>query len=259
MTSIKITLQSTILKLLSQPRVDKRLGGGEHYFTEAVLNEYLAENKPSRELITQTLWSLIGRGLIYIDMWQPAPANWEWRLTEAGTATTKDEQFNPDDPELYMARLRSNTPNMSDLVAVYAAEAVRCYTHECYLASAVMLGVASEAAFMEMAQSSIPWLQSSGASLKKVLDDPRQPYVRKFEEFRKRIEPRKADLPDELADGMSLTFDAVLDLLRIRRNDSGHPTGKPMLREDQYISLQMFGRYLQRLYQFRAFFLSASP
>jgi hypothetical protein len=257
MTS-KITLQSTILRLLSQPRVDKRLGRGEHYFTAAVLNEYPAEQRPSRELIAQTLWSLVGRGLIYIDMWQPAPENWEWRLTETGTSATKDEQFNPDDPELYMARLRSNTPNMSDLVAVYAAEAVRCYTHECYLASAVMLGVASEAAFMEMAESSVLWLQSSSVTLKKFLDDPRQPYVRKFEEFRKRIEPRKADLPDELSDGMSLTFDTVLDLLRIRRNDSGHPTGKPMLRADQYSSLQMFGRYLQRLYQFRAFFQSGN-
>lgn len=259
MTSTNITLQSTILRLLSQSRVDKRLGRGEHYFTEAVLNEYPAERRPSRDLIAQTLWSLVGKGLIYIDIWQPAPENWEWRLTDAGTAAAKDEQFNPDDPELYMARLRSNIPDMSDLVAVYANEAVRCYTHECYLASAVMLGVASEAAFMEMAESSVTWLQSAGLTLKKVLDDPRQPYVKKFEEFRKRIEPRKADLPNELADGMSLTFDAVLDLLRIRRNDSGHPTGKPMLREDQYISLQMFSRYLQRLYQFRTFFLEHHP
>jgi len=202
---------------------------------------------------------VIGKGFIYINMGQSAPENWEWRLTDAGTAAAKDEQFNPDDPELYMARLHANIPAMSDLVAIYANEAVRCYTHECYLASAVMLGVASEAAFMEMATSSVTWLQTAGQTLQKVLDNPRQPYVKKFEEFRKRMEPRKADLPEELADGMSLTFDAVLDLLRIRRNASGHPTGKPMLREDQYVSLQMFSRYLQRLYQFRAFFLGASP
>lgn len=259
MSTNTVTLQSAILRLLSEPRVDKRLGRGEHYFTEAVLNEYPAESRPSPELISQTLWSLVGRGLIYINMWQPAPENWEWRLTDAGIAAAKDEQFNPDDPERYMSRLRSNIADISDLVFMYADEAVGCYTHGCYLASAVMLGVASEAAFMEMATESVAWLQSSGAALKNILHDSRQPYVRKFEEFRKRIEPRKGDLPEELADGMSLTFDAVLDLLRIRRNDAGHPTGKPVLREDQYISLQMFARYLQRLYQFRAFFQSASP
>jgi hypothetical protein len=253
------TLQSTILRLLSQPNVDKRLGRGHHYFTEAVLKEYPKDNQPSHEIITQTLWSLVGRGLIYIDIWQPAPENWEWRLTDVGTEAAKDEQFNPDDPERYISRLRANIPEMSDLVSLYADEAVRCYTHACYLASAVMLGVASEAAFIEMAEASTNWLQSAGVTLKRILDDPRQPYVKKFEEFRKRIEPRKADLPDELADGMSLTFDAVVDLLRVRRNDAGHPTGKPVLRQDQYISLQMFGRYLQRLYQFRAFFLSVTP
>jgi hypothetical protein len=236
--------------------VDKRLGRGHHYFTEAVLNAYPNDNQPSHELIAQTLWSLIGRGLIYIDMWQPAPENWEWLLTDTGTQAAKDEQFNPDDPERYIAHLRSNVPDMSNLVSIYADEAIRCYTHACYLASAVMLGVASEAAFIEMAEASLDWFQSSGVALKKILDDPRQPYIKKFEEFRKRIEPRKAELPDELADGMSLTFDAVIDLLRIRRNDAGHPTGKAVLRDDQYISLQMFGRYLQRLYQFRAFFLS---
>jgi hypothetical protein len=257
MSTNPVTLQSTILNLLSEPNVDKRLGRGEHYFTEAVLNRYPAERKPSRNLITQTLWSLLGRGLVYIDIWQPAPENWEWQLTDLGKMAAKDEQFNPDDPERYIMRLRSNITDISNLVSMYTEEAIRCYTQGSYLASAVMLGVASEAAFIEMAEASLNWLQSSGETLTKILADPRQPYVRKFEEFRKRIEPRKADLPDELVDGMSLTFDAVLDLLRIRRNDAGHPTGKPVLREDQYISLQMFARYLQRLYQFRAFFLNS--
>jgi hypothetical protein len=259
MSSNIVTLQSVILRLLSQPTVDKRLGGGRYYFTEEVMKKYSAGNTPSRELISQTLWSLVGRGFVYIDIGQSAPENWEWRLTGAGTATAQDEQFNPDDPERFLARLRTNAPDMSNLVAAYADEAVRCYTHGCYLASAVMLGVASEAAFLEMADASTAWLEGVGAAaLKKILDDPRGHYVGKFSEFRKRIEPRKSDLPDHLADGMSLTFDAVLDLLRIRRNDAGHPTGKSVSREDQYISLQMFGRYLQRLYQFRTFFLGSA-
>jgi hypothetical protein len=251
----ELTVQSTILRLLSQPNVDKRLGKGKHYFTEAVLNHYPAESRPSPHLITQTLWSLVGKGLVYIDIQQPAPENWSWRLTNAGVESAKDEQFNPDDPERYLVRLRSNVPDISDLVYMYAKEAIHCYNHECYLASAVMLGVASEAAFLEMAQASVNWLQSSGQKLQEILDNPRQPYVKKFSEFRKRIEPRKSELPTDLGDGMSLTFDSVLDLLRMSRNEAGHPTGKTISREDQYISLQMFGRYLKRLYDLRNFFL----
>jgi len=253
-----MTLQSTILRLLSQPNVDKRLGRGKHYFTQAVMNQYQPENRPSPELVTQTLWSLVGRGLVYIDINQPAPENWSWRLTNAGVEAAKDDQFNPDDPKRYLLRLRSNVPDISNLVFMYAEEAVRCYMHECYLASAVMLGVASEAAFLEMAQASVGWLHTAGQKLQAIIDNPRQPYVKKFEEFRKRIEPRKSELPAELADGMSLTFDSVLDLLRISRNEAGHPTGKSVSREDQYISLQMFGRYIQKLYALKAFFLQSS-
>lgn len=250
-----LTLQSTILRLLAQRNVDKRLGRERSYFAEAVMKQFPAENPPARALITQVLWSLVGKGLVYIDIEQPAPENWSWRLTNIGAISARDEHFNPDDPERYLSRLRANVPDMSDLVFTYAEEAVRCYTHECYLASAVMLGVASEAAFLEMAYASINWLQASGQRLQAVLDNPREPYVKKFEEFRKRIDPRKSELPPELADGMSLTFDSVLDLLRTSRNEAGHPTGKSILREDQYNSLQMFGRYLKKLYDLRTFFL----
>jgi hypothetical protein len=252
-----LTLQSTIMRLLAQPNVDKRLGRGRHYFTEAVMNQFPAQERPAPELIAQVLWSLVGKGLVYIDIEQSAPENWSWRLTNAGVVSAKDEQFNPDDPERYLLRLRSNIPDIGNLVSMYTGEAVRCYTHECYFASAVMLGVASEAAFLEMAQASVDWLGTAGQKLQAILDNPRQSYVDKFREFRKRIEPRKPELPTELADGMSLTFDSVLDLLRVSRNEAGHPTGKSILREDQYISLQMFGRYIQKLYALKAFFLES--
>lgn len=253
----ELTLQSTILRLLSDPTVDKRLGRGEHYFPQAVINQYPADNRPSSDQINQTLWSFVGKGLVYIDIWQHAPENWEWQLTNAGVQSAKDERFNPDDPERYLARLRSSIPDLSDLVLIYVEESVHCYNHERYLASAVMIGAASEAAFLEMAQASINWLESSGAKLQEILNNPRQPYVVKFREFRKRIESRKNDLPDSLKDGMDLTFNSILDLLRENRNDAGHPTGRIILREDQYISLQMFSRYIKRLYSFKDFFQSA--
>ena len=53
---------------------------------------------------------------------------------------------------------------------------------------------------------------------------------------------------------MALTLDSVLDLLRIYRNQAGHPTGKHVSRDDAFITLQMFARYLQKLYTLRSFF-----
>jgi hypothetical protein len=250
----KLTLQSEIIRLLSQDNIDRRLGRGRLYFPDEVQKQFSQENKPSKDQINQTLWALLGKGLVYIDISQPSADNWEWCLTDTGKISASDEQFNPDDPERYLERLKKNVPEINPLVYQYADEAVNCYNHDCYLASAVMLGAASEAAFLEMAYGSIPWFDELGDSLKTILDNPRQPYIKKFQEFRKKIDIKKSKLPKDLEEKLHLTFDSLLDLYRVTRNDVGHPTGKMIERDDQYISLQMFGRYLQTVYRMKSSF-----
>jgi hypothetical protein len=89
------------------------------------------------------------------------------------------------------------------------------------------------------------------------LANPRISYNRKFQEIRKALESKKAALPGELIDGMSLLFDSVLDLLRVNRNDAGHPSGKHFGRGDCFIALRMASRYLQRIYALKQSFCAA--
>ena len=126
-------------------------------------------------------------------------------------------------------------------------EALVCHTHRAYLASAVMLGVASEAALLDLASATASWLGHFGTKLSEALKNGRTPIGPLFDLFRRAIEPHKPLLPDELRDGLTLTMDAVADAIRLTRNDSGHPTGKALDREDQYIALQMSGRYFVKL------------
>lgn len=248
-------LQTTLLKLLANPNTDTRLGQGRYYLAESLRSQFPPDQEPTTTQIMSAVWSLISQGLTYIDYSQPAPENWNLRLTDAGLAAAHDEAMNPDNSGDYLERLATVVPDDSLAVLQYAREAVISYNHRCYLASAVMLGVASEAAFLETARSlgnSLPTGQ--GEKFLKIVENPRTNYITKFIEFRKRVEPVKSRIPDELSDGMSLTLDSVLDLLRIYRNEAGHPTGKQILREDAFISLQMFARYLQRLYALKAFF-----
>lgn len=246
-------LQSTVLRVLAKPGTDRRLGQGRHYLVQAVMDE-VPEGQIHGEIM-EAVWALVGQGLAYIDISQRAPENWTVLLTRSGADAARDGEINPDDPGGYLARLKEMVPDASPEVVRYAQEALNSYNNQCHLASAVMLGVASEAAFLEMAPSSAAWLSGEqGARLDKLLRDPRSNYVAKFGEFRKRVAPLKDELPDELSDGMALTLDAVLDLLRVHRNDAGHPTGKQIRRDDAFIHLQMFARYLQKLYALKAFF-----
>lgn len=64
----------------------------------------------------------------------------------------------------------------------------------------------------------------------------------------------RPQLPENLAD--TLTLDAVADLLRVTRNDAGHPTGRRIDEDTAYTHLQMAARYLQKMTALEAHFLS---
>jgi len=249
------TLQTVLLTVLSRPNADRRLGRGQYHLFEEVLKELPSEQRITKKAFMEAVWSLISQGLAFIDFSQSAPENWELKLTRAGQEAAFDQGFNPDNAGQYLKKLQERIPDLSSLVLRYTHEAVRSYVNRCYLASAVMLGVASEAAFFDLAEAFASWLpENESSKFRKILDDPRKHYISKFEEFRKRIQSHKSELPPQLADNMALMMDSVLDLLRIYRNDAAHPTGKEIERDEAYISLQMFARYLKRMYDLKAFF-----
>jgi hypothetical protein len=255
-------LQTALLKVLANPGTDKRLGRGREYLIPALVEEVRSAS-PGAELpfrhAMAAVWSLVSQGLAYIDFSQSVPENWQLLLTDAGIAAAQDEAINPNNPGQYLERLKVMTPHVSDIVRQYAREAVISYNSQCYLASTVVLGVASEAAFLEMARAFGSWLSSEqGDRLLQIIENPRTSYINKFSEFRKRIEPQKPNMPQELSDGMSVTLDAVLDVLRTNRNDIGHPTGKQVARDDVAIYLGIFPRYLQKLYALKEFFETPS-
>jgi hypothetical protein len=248
-------LQTSLIKLLKSSKVDRRLGKGEFYLAEQLTQVFPAHEQPDQRQIMEAVWSLISQGLAYIDYSQSSADNWKLHLTRAGEATANDQSINPDSPGEYLQRLQEDVPEASDTVHRYLNEALSSYTNRCYLASAVMLGVASEAAFHEMAVSFGQWLPSKeGEKLLSLIAKRNVAYLAKFEAFRKKLEPRKPDIPAELSDGMALTLDSILDLLRIYRNEAGHPWGKQIDRAQARINLEMFVRYLQRMCAFKAFF-----
>ena len=144
----KDELQRLTLDLLSQG-VDSRLGHGDFYLAEQI-HQRAPGQDITRSDVQQTVWSLVSQGLAYIDFSQNAPENWKLCLTEAGHAAVRDEEFNPNDPAGYLARLVNQIPGISDDVRIYAKEALHAYNAQLYLSCSVMLGVASEAAFLEL-------------------------------------------------------------------------------------------------------------
>ena len=85
-------------------------------------------------------------------------------------------------------------------------------------------------------------------------DSERNGFLKKFSEFRKRLMPEKGNLPPELADGLDIQVSAALDLLRVARNDAGHPKQAQVGRDDCFVNLRIFPRMAARMYTLKEFF-----
>ena len=79
--------------------------------------------------------------------------------------------------------------------------------------------------------------------------------LQKFRKFRAAFEKNaQADLPGNIKENLDIEFDGILSVIRTFRNDSGHPSGKILEREQTYVLLQMFVPYCKKLYQLMEFF-----
>ncbi len=255
-----VELQTALLKVLADPN-GRRLAwvtnsGG--YFHQELQKMFGDRRRVQPRAANQAVWSLIQQGLAYMDFSGDRSNDWFLRLTEAGEAAADEETAGPDNPDLFFERLKRKVPDASDIVMQYAHEAIIAYRNLCDLASTVMIGVASEAAFLETARAFDKWLGGSpdaaGQKLRKVLNDPRTQIKSIFDAFRAAFESNNATIPHRLRDGIETDFLAVFTLLRIYRNDAGHPTKTVIEREDVSNHLRMLPRYLRRLYDHRNFF-----
>lgn len=243
--------------------LDSRIGIGRHGLVKEVTQRYPSEPKPSPTQITEAAWGLVARGLAYIDFSMDTgqsggnyadPASWWLFLTARGRAYAADELPNPDIPDKYLQRIVQSVPVLSEVVKLYLREALETYRSQNYIASSVMLGVAAEAAFLEMAEAFANYL--SGAErdkFRKMLDDPRVSYNKVFEDFRERTSQRKKVL-GKLGDNLDIQLHSTLDMIRNYRNDAGHPSGLSMNRADCFVNLVAFARAAERLYGLKAFF-----
>ena len=70
----------------------------------------------------------------------------------------------------------------------------------------------------------------------------------KIEEFEKRLSSFKGNLPEPLRDNLDILLNGIFTLIRMTRNEVGHPTGRVMKRNETFAQLQMFVPYCKRVY-----------
>lgn len=237
-----MTPRATILRLLATPQTDAR-------HADSCLPALVRQEAGCRpHEVWEALWGLVGEGLIYLDpdgQGGSSQDNWRWRLSADGIQAVSGRSWEPREPEGYLRRLRDEIPDLDPIVDRYVEEALRAFNARCYLSSSVMLGVASEQAFLALATTVAHALGSNAEKLAVALANQRASQHSRFIELRKVLEPRRSTIPHDLAD--TLTLDAVSDLLRITRNAAGHPTGSIVDENTARTHLLIAGDYLRKM------------
>jgi hypothetical protein len=239
-----VDVRRAVLVRLGTPQAECRFSERSFIFP------FAAELGCRPHQVHEAIWGLVAEGLVYLDPSGQGSStdNWHWRLSAAGIAAATGGSWEPRDIDGYLRRLRAHRPEVDPVAVSYVAEALRAFNARCYLATSVMLGVASESVINGLGRAIVIVQGSRATKLAQLLNGSTSRLAAQFEEMRKQLV--QMDLPEGLTD--TLTLDAVADLLRISRNHVGHPTGATVDEDTAYTHLQMAARYLQKMTTLRA-------
>jgi hypothetical protein len=202
-----------------------------------------------REVVHEVIWDLVVERVLTIK--SNDGYNWAFlKLTDFGQEVVREQRWSPYDPDGYLRELANLAPRLANLCEMYIAEALSCFRGGSYLATAVMLGAASEGNVSDlfsrydeaMAKGRVPERSGYEQKLQKA-----RSFYEKYDVFRRYFDPVRKNLPDRLVGDLDGQMDGVLHLIRSYRNDAGHPTRTKKERMAAFRSLVLFVPYCQRI------------
>ena len=205
-----------------------------------------------RELFREAFWDLFRQGVIMIGADDANKAFPWFAVTSQGKRLLEgSDPYFFYDVDTYEKRIRAEIPKIDDTTLIYLKEAMQAFRAGCILSCSVMLGVATEHTFLLLMETidNNPTHASKFAAVSK-----HRMILRKVNEFKGILEPDIKSLPHPLREDLDVHFASILSVIRTHRNQSGHPTGKVISREQAYVLLQLFIPYCKKLYDLRDHF-----
>ena len=212
----------------------------------------LAEGYVLREddlVVREIIWDLLVQGIVAPGI--PQNLDFPWiHVTEYGAKCLDVGAILPHDPDGYMCRVEQVCENELDgILKMYVEESLGTFLSGHYLASTVMLGVASERC-IDLLTAAYTGAISDQAEKQRFVKKVRQAgrsVKARYDVLRKKL--LSLALPSELKDALEIHLSGIFTTIRYSRNDAGHPTGRTVERDEAYAILLQFVQYCRRGYQ----------
>jgi len=192
-------------------------------------------------------WELFRQGVITLGS---NDANREFphiRVSELGRRLLENESaYFFHDVSSYTNAIQSEVPNINETTLLYLQEAMQAFRSGCILSATVMLGVATEHTFLLLLETieGNPNHQPIYQSV-----STQRTILSKFNKFKNILDQNQSALSRDIKEDLDTNFAGILSIVRNFRNQSGHPTGRIIEREQAYVLLQLFIPYSKKLYQ----------
>lgn len=198
------------------------------------------------EKFLEVFWGLFREGVITLGVNDSNREFPFFRITEFGRRLLDGGQaYFFHDVSSYESAIRREIPDIDAVTLTYLKEAMQAFRSSCILSSTVMLGVATEHTFL-LLMDKIDQNSSHSTTFASV--NEQRTILQKVNKFKNILDQQRRSLPSNVKEDLDTNFAGILSIVRNFRNQSGHPTGKIVDREQAYILLQLFIPYCKKMY-----------
>ena len=176
--------------------------------------------------------------------------NWDGvRITESGRLWAEGSEPVPEDQGGFLATLKANVPRLDPVVLQYAQESVAAYNRRMFFASAVMIGAASEKTMYLLAYAIKDALkdQKEQKSIEKLLDERKMGKLLSWIS-EKVAHAKKVGMPYAVHEGADKHLIALMESVRVQRNDAVHPEAGKVQPEAVRLTLSAFPGSCKKIY-----------
>jgi len=195
--------------------------------------------------IRSILWQLVGLGIL-IPRSIHDPVNQFFELSSYGVEVLREETPSPYDPFGFIRRLTSDAPHLESETIEYVQEAVETFLSRHFRAAAVMTGLASENEILKLIELFADTLEQGARSAFDQAIGRCRNLREKFDRLYERLNQARVDLPADIRE-LDTWLAGTFQVIRLTRNDAGHPTGQKPSREAVYANLNLFLTYARYL------------
>jgi len=203
-------------------------------------------------LLQEVFWDLFRQGIITLGL-DGSNNNFPWfRVSSFGKKILENQ--NPyffHDVSSYETVIKQNIPDIDEVTLLYLKEAMQAFRSGCLLSSSVMLGVAAEHSFEQLLEI-IAGNPKYEPMFKSVFKE--RSILPKLNKFKQIVDQHIGEFSPEIKEDLDTNFSGIIAIIRNFRNESGHPSGKIISREQCYILLQLFIPYCKKIYQLKKIF-----